>query len=262
MHFFYILTTYPVFSTFLCIFCSLFYCIFLNYQYNYIVEKIKKFNQDQINSIKKFWSVDCKHLDSYDAKHQCPVCKKKYKRLPDVNTFRELIMTYDATDTAWAEVFKTDRSSVTKIRNKVNPKNKSSVWDRERFENENKFYKYQDKKPVQDFLYLLKNFPRSTENQLLKISELTNEYLKLVLENDNVLKSEYETVTQFRASKETGGDYLYCVKCKIRKSVNKFEQIGNEKVYSKICSYCAADNLARFDEWFEKKMNGLKQNEK
>ena len=222
------------------------------------MEKIKKFNQDQINSIKNFWSVDCTHLDSYDAKHQCPVCKKKYKRLPDVNTFRELIMTYDATDTAWAEVFRTDRSSVTKIRNKVNPKNKSSVWDRERFEKENKFYKYQDKKPVQDFLYLLKNFPRSTENQLLKISELTNEYLKLVLENDNVLKSEYETVTQFRASEETVGDYLYCVKCKVRKSINKFEQIGNDKVYSKICSYCADDNLARFDEWFEKKMNGLK----
>jgi len=226
------------------------------------VEKIKKFDQDQINSIKKFWSVDCTHLDSYDAKHQCPVCKKKYKRLPDVNTFRELIMTYDATDTAWAEVFRTDRSSVTKIRNKVNPKNKSSVWNRERFEKENKFYKYQDKKPVQDFLYLLKNFPRSTENQLLKISELTNEYLKLVLENDNILKSEYETVTQFRASEETVGDYLYCVKCKIRKSINKFEQIGNEKIYSKICSYCADDNLARFDEWFEKKMNGLRQNEK
>ena len=211
------------------------------------MEKIKKFNQDQINSIKKIWSVGCTHLDSYDAKHKCPVCEKKYKRLPDVNTFRELIMTYDATDTAWAEVFKTDRSSVTKIRNKVNPKNKSSVWDKERFENENKFYKYQDKKPVQDFLYLLKNFPRSTENQLLKISELTNEYLKLVLENDNVLKSEYETVVQFRASEETVGDYLYCVKCKIRKSINKFEQIGNEKVYSKICSYCAEDNLAKFN---------------
>ncbi len=222
------------------------------------MEKIKKFNHDQIDTIKKIWSVDCKHLDSYDAKHQCPVCKKKYKRLPDVNTFRELIMTYDATDTAWAEVFRTDRSSVTKIRNKVNPKNKSSVWDRERYEKENKFYKYQDKKPVQDFLYLLKNFPRSTENQLLKISELTNEYLKLVLENDNVLKSEYETVTQFRASEETVGDYLYCVKCKVRKSINKFEQIGNDKVYSKICSYCADDNLTRFNEWFEKKMNGLK----
>ena len=222
------------------------------------MEKIKKFNHDQIDTIKKIWSVDCKHLDSYDAKHQCPVCKKKYKRLPDVNTFRELIMTYDATDTAWAEVFRTDRSSVTKIRNKVNPKNKSSVWDRERFEKENKFYNYQDKKPVQDFLYLLKNFPRSTENQLLKISELTNEYLKLVLENDNVLKSEYETVTQFRASEETVGDYLYCVKCKVRKSINKFEQIGNDKVYSKICSYCADDNLTRFNEWFEKKMNGLK----
>ena len=219
------------------------------------MEKIKKFNHDQIDTIKKIWSVDCKHLDSYDAKHQCPVCKKKYKRLPDVNTFRELIMTYDATDTAWAEVFRTDRSSVTKIRNKVNPKNKSSVWDRERYEKENK---YQDKKPVQDFLYLLKNFPRSTENQLLKISELTNEYLKLVLENDNVLKSEYETVTQFRASEETVGDYLYCVKCKVRKSINKFEQIGNDKVYSKICSYCADDNLTRFNEWFEKKMNGLK----
>ena len=81
------------------------------------MKKIKKFNEDQIKSIKKIWSVDCVHLDSYDAKHQCPVCKKKYKRLPDANTFRELIMKYNATDTA-GRGFKTDRSSVTKIKTK------------------------------------------------------------------------------------------------------------------------------------------------
>ena len=212
------------------------------------MKKIKKFNDDQIKSIKKVWSVDCLHMDSYDAKHQCPFCKKKYKRLPDENTFRELIMKYNATDTAWAEVFKTDRSSVTKVRNKINPKNKSSVWDRERFEKENNFYRYQDKKPVQDFLYLFKNFPRSSEEQLLKISELTKEYLKLALDDDKVLKSEYEIITQLRSTEETVGDYLFCVKCKIRKSINKFEQIGNDKVYSKICSYCAEDNLAKFNK--------------
>jgi len=212
------------------------------------MKKIKKFNELQKKSINIIWSVDCTHMDSYDAKHQCPICKKKYKRLPDENTFRELIMKYDATDTAWAEVFKTDRSSVTKIRNKINPKNKSSVWDKERFEKENNFYRYQDKKPVQDFLYLFKNFPRSSEEQLLKISELTKEYLKLALDDDKVLKSEYEIITQLRSAKETVGDYLFCVKCKIRKSINKFEQIGNDKVYSKICSYCAEDNLAKFNK--------------
>ena len=248
MHFFYLSSSYPVFIEFFYIIYSHFYCTFFIFIYNYSVKKIKKFNDDQIKSIKKVWSVDCLHMDSYDAKHQCPFCKKKYKRLPDENTFRELIMKYNATDTAWAEVFKTDRSSVTKVRNKINPKNKSSVWDKERFEKENNFYRYQDKKPVQDFLYLLKSFPRSSENQLLKISELTKEYLKLVLENDNFLKSEYESITQFRANEENVGDYLYCVKCKIRKSVNKFEQIGNDKVYSKICSYCAEDNLAKFNK--------------
>ncbi len=245
--FYFVYIIYRIYYVFLHILFT-FYCIILSFPYNCIVEKIRKFNQEQIHSIKKVWSVDCSHMDSYDAKHKCPVCKKKYKRLPDLNTFRELIMKYDAYDTAWAEVFKTDRSSVTKIRHEVDPKNKSSVWNKERFEKENKFYKYEDKKPVQDFLFLLKSFPRSTENQLLKISELTNEYLKLALENDKVLKSEYEIITQLRASEEPFEDYLYCVKCKIRKSINKFEQIGNDKVYSKICSYCAEDNLAKFNK--------------
>lgn len=248
MHFYYLYSLNAVFIDIFYVIYSLFYCLFLKFPYNCIVEKIKKFNQDQISSIRKVWSVNCAHLDSYDAKHQCPICKKKYKRLPDVDTFRELTMKYNATDTAWAEVFKTDRSSVTKIRNKVNPKNKSSVWNRERFEKENEYYKYQDKKPVLDFLYLLKNFPRSSENQLLKISELTNEYLKLALENDKILKNEYENIIQFRSTEDTFGDYLYCVKCKIRKSINKFDQIGNDKFYSKICSYCAEDNLARFNK--------------
>ena len=34
----------------------------------------------------------------------------------------------------------------------------------------------------------------------------------------------------------------------IRASLNKFDQIGNDKFYSKICSYCAEDNLARFNK--------------
>jgi len=217
------------------------------------VKKIKKFNQDQIDSIKKVWSVDCSHLETYDAKHQCPVCKKKYKRLPDIDTFRELFMTYDATDTAWAEIFKTDRSSVTKIRNKINPKTKPSVWDSKRFENENNFYKYQDKKPVQDFLNLLKNYPRSSESQLLKVAELTKEYLNLALDNDNILRGEYEIITRSRNKAETFNDYLFCVKCKIRKSINKFEQIGNDKIYAKICSYCAEENLAKYNKIVENK---------
>lgn len=230
------------------LFIHFFIALFLNFSYNCIVKKIKKFNQDQINSIRKVWSVNCAHLDSYDSKHKCPICKKKYKRLPDLDTFRELIMTYNATDTAWAEIFKTDRSSVTKIRNKVNPKTKSSVWDSKRFEKENIFFKYQDKKPVQDFLYLLKTYSRSSEDQLLKVAELTKEYLKLVLDNDTILRAEYEIITQSRNKGEVFSDYLFCVKCKIRKSINKFEQIGNDKTYSKICSYCADDNLAKFNK--------------
>ena len=40
----------------------------------------------------------------------------------------------------------------------------------------------------------------------------------------------------------------YCVKCKNTKSIDNFAQIGNDKVYSKLCSDCAEDNLAKYNK--------------
>ena len=60
--------------------------------------------------------------------------------------------------------FKTDRSSVTKIRNKINPKNKSSVWDGERFEKEKIFINTKIK-TCSRFSLFIESFPRSTEDQ-------------------------------------------------------------------------------------------------
>ena len=40
-------------------------------------------------------------------------------------------------------------------------------------------------------------------------------------------------ITQSRNRGEIFNDYLFCVKCKVRKSINKFEQIGNPKTFSK-----------------------------
>tara|TARA_R100000458_G_C8191155_1_gene184815 strand:+ start:105 stop:467 length:363 start_codon:yes stop_codon:yes gene_type:complete len=40
----------------------------------------------------------------------------------------------------------------------------------------------------------------------------------------------------------------YCVKCENTKSIDNFAQIGKDKVYSKLCSYCAEDNLAKYNK--------------
>ena len=64
---------------------------------------------------------------------------------------------------------------------------------------------------------MLKNFPRSSEKQLLKISELTKEYLELALDDDKVLKSEYEIITQLRSAEETVADYLFVLNAKLEK---------------------------------------------
>lgn len=227
--------------------------IFVNIKlivYTDIVKKIKEFNDDQKKLILNIWKVDCSHLEIYDAKHQCPVCKKKFKRIPDDETFRKLSMIFNATDTAWAKIFVTDRSSVTKVRNRINPKPKINVWNDERYKEENKFYKFQDKKPVEDFLSLLKNFPRSTENQLLKVAEISKEYLLVVLKNDSYLDSQYKYI---KKSIENGhAEYLFCVKCKVRKNKNKFDILEKEYIYAKICSYCAELNFKQFNIYLER----------
>lgn len=218
--------------------------------YNCFVKKIKKFNQEEVNIIKNVWNVNCTHLELYNAKHQCPICKKKFKRLPDVETFRKLILQFNATDTAWADVFKTDRSSVTKIRNKINPIKTNTIWDQNRFNDEKKYYNYLDKKPVEDYLSLLKKFPRSSEAQLLKIAEITKEYLELFLQNDFYLNSEYQNIKDYRTYGVS--DYLYCVKCKIKKSINKFDTVGVDKTFAKLCTYCAELNLQQYNKLLDK----------
>ena len=105
-------------------------------------------------------------------------------------------MKYNATDTAWAKVFVTDRSSVTKIRNKFNPKTKESVWSNQRFSEENKFYYSQDKKPIEDFLNLLKNYPRSSEKELLKIAEISKSNKEILQENRKMYTQSLEKIAE------------------------------------------------------------------
>ena len=217
------------------------------------MKKIKTFSDMDKKIIQEFWKVDCSHLELYDAKQKCPKCNKKFKRIPDIETFRKLTLRFNATDTAWAKVFVTDRSSVTKIRNKINPKTKDNVWSDKRYWDEIDYFKIQDKKPINDFLDLLKNYPRSTENQLLKVAEISKEYLELVLKNDSYLNSQYKNIKKIRSSGDY--EYLFCVKCQVRKAKSKFEILERDLVYAKICSYCAELNLRQFNIYMDRKSN-------
>ena len=207
--------------------------------------KTKQFSIDDIDNIKKFLIsqnsdtalVRCSHIGTYQSKMKCPGCNKRWKRLPNESVFKELTELYEATDAAWAAIFSTDRSSVTRLREKINPKIKKPIWNQQRYEVEIKNNDgFLDRQPIEDFLLLIQKFPNSNVDTLLKVAGINQEYFKLVLENDSETRNKYNTFLQL---KETfNNDYLFCNSCKIRKRSNLFKKFGVEKIPAKVCKTC------------------------
>jgi hypothetical protein len=209
------------------------------------MKKIKNFDDLQIQDIKSFLKtnnvnialINCQHIGTYHSKMKCPECNKRWKRLPDTNTFKELTTLFEATDSAWSIIFGTDRSSVTRLRESINPKTKTPLWSQDRYEIEiesnNGFI---DRKPIEDFLQLLQKYPSSKTETLLKIAGLNNEYFKLVLENDKETNDKFDTINNLQ--KTITNEYLFCSSCKIRKKNERFKKIGANKISAKVCKTC------------------------
>ena len=209
------------------------------------MKKIKKFSDLEIQTIKSFLKtndvnialMNCQHMGTYHSKIKCPVCNKRWKRLPDTDTFKELTTLFEATDSAWSIIFGTDRSSITRLRESINPKTKAPLWSQERYEieieNNNGFI---DRKPIEDFMQLLQKYPSSSTETLLKIAGLNNEYFKLVIENDKETKDKFDTINNLQ--KTVTNEYLFCSSCKIRKKNEFFKKIGENKISAKVCITC------------------------
>jgi len=203
-----------------------------------VVEEIKKFLIEKDSPIAL---INCTHIGFYDSKFMCPQCNKRWNRLPSVEIFRELTYLYNATDTAWANLFGTNRSSVTRLRNKFNPKVTSPIWTRERFEKEIDESEYLDKKPIYDFFKLLEQYPRSSTKELMRIAEIDPKYLEHSLNYYPEMNDDYKKILALRKSKFS--NYQYCNKCKIRKSSDKFIKFDSNEKYASICKLCADENL-------------------
>jgi len=210
---------------------------------NLIVNEIKQFLIDKNSNVAL---INCEHIGSYGSKNICPDCGVRWNRLPKEQVFKELTLSYDATDTAWAELFSTNKSSVTRLRNRFNPKNNSEVWTESRFEKEINEGRYLDKKPIYDFFNLLEQYPRSSINELLKITELNQKYLDLAFNYYPEMKSDYKKIIDLR--KSNNANYQYCYKCKIRKSNDKFIKFELNERYASICRLCADENLKTYNE--------------
>lgn len=213
-----------------------------------IVNKIMKYLKEHDSEIAL---INCTHMGSYNSKNICPSCKKRWNRIPREEVFRDLTSLYNATDSAWAQLFGTNRSSVSKLRNKFNPKDSSLVWNQTRFEKETKVYGYIDMEPINDFLLLLEKYPKSSESDLLKIAELNKNYLNLILENFDHIEEVYKNIKELRKSHLS--KYQFCSKCKIRKRRDKFKIINSDNLIAKICMICADENLEEYKEKSSKK---------
>ena len=170
-------------------------------------------------------------MGSYNSKNICPNCKKRWNRIPREEVFRDLTSLYNATDTAWATLFGTNRSSVSKLRNKFNPKDSSLVWNQKRLEKEKNEYKYIDKEPIYDFFKLLEKYPRSSESDLLKIAELNKNYLNLLLNNFDQIKEDYKNIKELRKSNTS--EYQFVQNAKLERKI--FKIINSDNLIAKIC---------------------------
>lgn len=209
------------------------------------MEKIKRFSLFEIESIKKFLIsknsevalVNCNHMGTYQSKVKCPKCNKRWKRLPNKDVFKELTELYEASDVAWATIFGTDRSSVSRLRELINPKTKKPIWNQERYEIEVESNNgYIDRQPIEDFLLLLEKFPKSNIDNLLKVAGINKYYFQLVKENDTETRDRYNNLLRLHDSLDT--EYLYCSSCKIRKRSKFFKKLGQDKTPAKVCKIC------------------------
>lgn len=207
--------------------------------------KTKQFSIEDIDKIKKFLIsqnsdtalVRCSHIGTYQSKMKCPDCNKRWKRLPNESVFKELTELYEATDAAWAAIFSTDRSSVTRLREKINPKIKKPIWNQQRYEVEIKNNDgFLDRQPIEDFLLLIQKFPNSNVDTLLKVSGLNKDYFKLILKNDIETRDKYNALIKLNETLDN--DYLYCHSCKIRKRIIHFKKFGEENIPAKVCKTC------------------------
>ena len=207
--------------------------------------KTKQFTEIDIDNIKNYLItqnsdtalVKCSHIGTYQSKKKCPDCNKRWNRLPSESIFKELTEQYEATDAAWAAIFGTDRSSVTRLREKINPKIKRPIWNQERYEVEIESNNgYLDRQPIEDFLHLLQKFPNSNVDTLLKVSGINKNYFELVLENDTETRNKYNTLIKLNETLDN--DYLYCRSCKIRKRIIHFKKFGEKNIPAKVCKTC------------------------
>ena len=217
---------------------------------NLIINEIKQFLIDKRSDVAL---INCKHIGTYESKNICPHCGVRWNRLPKEQVFKELTLLYDATDTAWAELFSANKSSVTRLRNKFNPKDNTEVWTNSRFEKEINEGKRLDKKPIYDFFNLLEQYPRSSVNELLKITELNQKYLDLAFNFYPEMKTDYKKIIDLR--KSNNANYQYCYKCKIRKSNDKFIKFELNERYASICKLCADENLKTYNEQSHETIN-------
>lgn len=204
------------------------------------MKKINKFSPIDISEIRSIFPLVCSEIPYYSGKEHCPKCKIHHRRLPDENTFRKLLNMFNATDKAWSEVFFTDRASVTNLRKKyaIGSYNLQQIWDSNRFWDE--LDEGIDIKPVEDFFELLTKYPRADEKKLMDIAEINKYYFTRLLRNNFELQERYNNIKSFR---NLENEYLFCIRCKIRKNKKYFKPISKNKLKrSIICDLCNKEN--------------------
>jgi len=227
------------------------------------MKKINKFSPIDIAKIREVFPFVCSEIPYYNGKEHCPKCKIHHRRLPDLDTFKKLLNMFNATDKAWSEVFFTDRASVTNLRKKyaLGSYNVQQIWDGNRFWDE--LDEGIDYKPVEDFLELLTKYPRADEKTLMGIAEINKFYFTRLLRNNFDLQNRYNDIKSFR---NLENEYLFCIRCKIRKKKNYFKPISQNKLKrSIICDLCNKENIDKCTDCgkiypeskLEKKENGI-----
>lgn len=226
------------------------------------MKKIEHFNEHQIKEIREIFPLICEEISRYSGKELCPKCKKHHKRMPDEETFKQLLNLFDATDQAWSEVFFTNRASVSKLRKKysIGSYNLQEIWNGNRF-----WYEWEegiDLKPIEDFFDLLLKFPRAKETKLMEIAEINKHYLSRIMRNNLEIEFKYNQIKSQRNSKN---GYIFCIKCKIRKKDMYFKYIDkNKSKKSVICDFCNIDNKSKCTNcgeiWPESKLIKVENN--
>ena len=212
----------------------------------------RRFTEEDIEEIKKYYWIDCKWLDKQmqykggKNSRKCPTHEIVHHRLPDRLTFKllvDLFPTYPME--AWAEVYKVSREAVRLLyaQSVDSDKRNSFGEDREKI----LYGEKPDWKKLGVYFRDIKEKIYIPNHYLLAYHDIPYSYVQYWLKRDKNVNSGYLKAREVRTYKRDNPDVQKCYRCGELKKMEEFHHsIKTRTGYTTTCKFCSRASVKAY----------------